>query len=943
MKDSKSNKFDPSKLPFFKAEPTTKSHTNLDFFQFAVENAADEVFLMKSNSEIIYVNESACKKLEYNYDELIGKYVWEWDPLFPREVWPGFWAEFKDKKHLHFETKHQTKNGKVYSVEIQAHYYKNNDGEFLLAFVNDITEKKLVKDQLEKILYEQTTQLVESKQEIEILSNRYQSLFDNSPEAYLIIREEDGIIIDCNSAAENILRATKDKLIGLSQLDISPEYQEHVGKSSLEYAKELKKKILCNKSGRFEWVHKRLNGELFICDVSVSLSKISESENVVLSVWHDITETKVLEKDLRASEEKLRGLFNLSPLGIALTDMNGKYIEFNDAFETICGYTKEELNELDYWELTPEKYAQDEAKQLELLNNTGRYGPYEKEYRQKNGNLIPLNLNGMLVKGADGKRYIWSLVEDITLKKQYQNELHAAKVKAEASNKSKSEFLANMSHEIRTPMNGIIGLTHLALETNLDEQQREYIEKTNSSAELLLGIINDILDFSKIEAGKLELENTNFLLQEVIEQSIQLVQLKADEQGVLLVQNIDKNTPENFVGDPLRLRQILINLTSNAIKFSHSGDTVTISVNVIKESISTIVIQFSIQDTGIGLSEEQQKKLFKSFSQADSSTTRKHGGTGLGLVISKKITQLMNGEIWVESKLGAGSTFHFTIELEKTQRKKQHHKKPVMSEQLNQAEKQLNHCTILLVEDNKVNQLVAKKLLAKYKMQVETAINGREALAMIEAQNFDGVLMDCMMPVLDGYEATRLIRKQEKFKTLPIIALTANAMKQDIEKVLQVGMNDHIAKPVNPEIMLLTMAKWIKPKQQNKLIWSDEYLTGNRIIDTQHRTMFSFINTLNAHLKDEKLSDEVIDAVMQLNDYGTHHLNYEENLLKEIEYPEYEEHRKFHKRYQDTISKFMNNMSNNNTVNIKEMLDFLMSWWKDHILKEDMKYKHHLE
>ncbi|MBF0265663.1 MAG: PAS domain S-box protein [Gammaproteobacteria bacterium] len=530
----------------------------------------------------------------------------------------------------------------------------------------------------------------------------------------------------------------------------------------------------------------------------------------VLGTYEDITNLKHTEKILFDINQKLTGLYEVSPIGIALTDMNGKYLEFNDAFRKICGYEKDELNELDYWQLTPEKYRKDEEKQLELLQTTGYYGPYEKEYIQKDGSLIDIRLNGMIIEDSSNTKHIWSFVEDIREQRQYQNELQAAKEQAEAATQAKSDFLANVSHEIRTPMNGIMGLTNLALKTNLDQQQKEYIEKAHCSAENLLGIINDILDFSKIESGNLELESIGFAIKQVTDNVNNIVKFKAEENGIMFSINIDDSLPQYLKGDPLRLGQILLNLISNAIKFTQSGGVVTVSLKIKEQTDSKFVILCSVNDTGIGMTADEQQKLFKSFSQTDTSITRQYGGTGLGLAISKRLVQMMDGKIWVESQKSVGSTFHFTACLEHVDEGFSIGQDSLMTEKVKLARESLENAKILLVEDNKVNQLVARKLLISNQMEVEIANNGQEAIDKLEQQHFDGVLMDCMMPVMDGYTATEELRKIPKFSSLPIIAMTANVMKQDIEKSLSVGMNDHISKPINTDIMLITMAKWIK-------------------------------------------------------------------------------------------------------------------------------------
>ena len=392
-------------------------------------------------------------------------------------------------------------------------------------------------------------------------------------------------------------------------------------------------------------------------------------------------------------------------------------------------------------------------------------------------------------------------------------QLAEARVSADAANIAKSDFLAKMSHEIRTPMNAIIGMTHLALQTELNDKQKSYISKAYHSTEILLGILNDILDFSKIEANKLELEAVDFQLEAVIDNMITLIKLKAEEKGIQLSVCIDPDVPKYLNGDPLRLSQVLINLGDNAVKFSKQGDTISFKVTLQEETELDARLQFNVQDTGIGITPEQQKRVFQPFSQADNSTTREYGGTGLGLIISQKVVQMMDGEVWVESEQDVGSTFTFTVRLKKQQGSlSQTGSSDAQSKSTNkEATARLHGAKILLVDDNDLNQEYLCELLEMKGITVETAFNGQEALNLLAKQDFDGVLMDCQMPIMDGYEATRQIRKQDKFKELPVIAMTANAMKSDREKVLAVGMNDHIPKPFKIDDMFATLDKWIKP------------------------------------------------------------------------------------------------------------------------------------
>jgi PAS domain S-box-containing protein len=517
------------------------------------------------------------------------------------------------------------------------------------------------------------------------------------------------------------------------------------------------------------------------------------------------------KKELKDKNLEYESIFNETLNTVAIFEEN-RCVDVNDSGLKILGYdTKDEIVGKHALEFTVEEYYDISIKKIETMDST----PYETVLLKKDGTRLNVLLKGFSFTHTKKRRRMVSFI-DLTEIKEKERSLELSKERAEESTKTKSEFLANMSHEIRTPMNGILGMSYLALQTDLNSKQKHYIEKIEESAKSLLEIINDILDFSKIEAGKLTIEKTNFNLVKVIDQAINLIEYDINDKNLELIVNYDESVGKNFYGDQLRLGQILNNLLSNAIKFTDRGE-----IGIYISRVSDNYFRFEVSDTGIGISQEQQSKLFQLFSQADGSITRKYGGTGLGLCISKQIVQLLDGKIWVESQLGVGSRFIFEVYLQEIGDQEDI---PIEKRDIIGDVKNFTGGKILLVEDNISNQEVVVGLLNGSYIDIDIANNGQEGIDRFRDHKYDLILMDLQMPIMNGYEATKIIREIDR--VVPIVALTASATTEDVKNTQNIGMNEHLNKPIEVKKLYAILSKYLTKehlaiKSTDSTLWLD--------------------------------------------------------------------------------------------------------------------------
>ena len=735
------------------------------------------------NQRFRYVNEAYRNLMGLPSKSIIGRTIRE---VIGEEAYsmagPAIEAALAGEERI-FERTHRLPTGAVSIVGVRCLPHRNEVGEIIgcYALIHDVTAQKTAE-----------AESARARGESERNEEMFRAVFERA-NVGISMRTADGSRwLRVNDRLCEILGYTREELLASPAADMSTVEDREIAELVLariqrgEITSVAREKPYVRKDG----------GTVWTTQSTTVITDAHGKPEYLLSVHEDISERKRAAAALRQSEQHFRAVFQKANVGIALRGLDGRWLSVNDKLCELLGYTRHELLALTSMDVTPPEDRSETSEYNRRIENgaIGRSYSREKRYLRKDGRAIWTNLSINVIDDAAGNpAYVVSVIDDIDSRKQVEQELRAAKTQAEAASRAKSEFLANMSHEIRTPMNGVLGMTELLLDTKLDDEQRRFVMMAHRSGEALLGIINDILDLSKIEARKLELEQVSFDVWQIVEDVAELLAERAQGKGLELLCRIDDDVPTNSIGDPGRLRQILTNLVNNAIKFTERGE---VEILVARADGGTAVaagteclVQFSIIDTGIGITPAQQKRLFAPFSQADSSMTRKYGGSGLGLAIAKELVEAMGGAISVTSEPGHGSTFRFTVRME-----------AVAESARSQPPATLIGRRVLIVDDNATNLSIVRQQVTSLGMTAKTARDGIEALDILRRttpdDRFDVALIDMKMPLMSGVELARVIRDDPAIADLRLVMLTSLMPADGGRAAREAGILVYLHKPV---------------------------------------------------------------------------------------------------------------------------------------------------
>ena len=756
--------------------------------QLLLEFAGQGIYGIDLQGNCTFINRATCELIGYRAEEVLGRKTHDLmhhhkpdGSVYPIDECPVYRACKKGEGCCTNDEVIWRRDGTPVPVEYSS-FPILEGGKVTGAVVTvvDITERKQAEEKL---------------RENESL---FRSVFENAQIGIGLYKIDSQEHVS-NRALHDMFGYGAEELSSIEQWDEIIHPEERVV-SAQRYAELIQGK---RETDEYEQHFIRRDGRIVACNGRFQLLRDAVGKpQYVVDLKEDITERKSAQEALQESEQLFRSIFENSPVGISIYNVAKSQYFTNRALHEMLVCTHEDLSSVEKWDevVHPDQRASGAKRYAELLEGKYDYDEWEQRFIRRDGRIVIADGTFSVIRDTAGNpQYLLNTTKDITDRKQAEADLLAAKEEAVAATKAKSDFLANMSHEIRTPMNAILGLTHLALKTDLTAKQRDYLTKTKVAAQALLGIINDILDFSKIEAGKLEVENTEFRLEQVLEDLSSIVGQKVHDKKLEFLIASPNDLPPNFIGDPLRLGQILINLVNNAVKFTDRGEVV---VTVAPEELlpGRMKIRFSVRDSGIGMTPEQAARLFQPFSQADTSTTRKYGGTGLGLSISKRLVEVMGGEIWAESTYGIGSTFVFNAWLGigsiEPERK---HLIP-----------DLSGIRALVVDDNPLAREITAERLKAFAIRVDSASSGEEAILELSASDthdpYQVALIDWHMPGLDGLETGGIIKRGGLLKHIPKVILITGFGREDIRnQAEQMGIEGFLLKPVSPSLLYDTL------------------------------------------------------------------------------------------------------------------------------------------